>query len=90
MKMKKNGDQTRRPPPPEEETGPDSEEFPPLEGHDDDLEQSSKRQKCSWEHGLLLLSEMPTFGVNEFRSIVEAAQRSLAEAGAVAPPGQCG
>ena len=38
----------------------------------------------------LVLSEMSTFVVNEFRSIVEAAQRSLAEAGAAAPPGQCG
>ena len=38
----------------------------------------------------LVLSEMPSFGVNELRSIVEAAQRSLAEAGAVASPGQCG
>ena len=41
----------------EEETGQDSEEFPPLDEHDDDmedLEQSSKRQKsASWEYGLL-------------------------------------
>ena len=32
----------------------------------------------------LVLFEMPSFGVNELRSIVGAAQRSLAEAGAVA------
>ena len=30
--------QTRRPPPPEEETGQDLEDFPPLEEHDDDME----------------------------------------------------
>ena len=36
--------------PPEEETGQNSEEFPPLDEHDDDmedLEQSSKRQKSA-------------------------------------------
>ena len=38
----------------------------------------------------LVLSEMPTFDVNELRSIVEAAQRSSAEAGAAASLGQCG
>ena len=89
--------QTRRPLPPEEETGQDPEEFPPLEEHDadmEDLEQSSKRQKSAPGRMVfsndLVLSVMPSFGVNELRSIVEAAQRSLAEAGAVAPPGQCG
>ena len=87
--------QTRRPPFPEERTCQDSEEFPPLEAHDDDLEdleQSSKRQKSAPVRKVfssdLVLSEMPTFGVNELRSIVEAAQRSLAEARAVASPGQ--
>ena len=87
---------TRRPPPPEEETGQISEEFPPLDEHDDDmedLEQSSKRQKSASGSMAfssdLVLSEMPSFSVNELRSIVEAAQRSLVEAGAVASPGQC-
>ena len=89
--------QTRCPRPPEEEAVQDSEDFPPLEEHDDDmedLEQSSKRQKNAPGSVVfssdLVLSEMPTFGVNELRSIVEAAQRTLAEAGAVASTGQGG